>query len=342
MANNCSYTPLANEMLENLLEDNPQMLPILITCSIITLIEVILFFEAWLWVLRYIPYSDRRTSIVWLIGIYPVFCATCLLGLYIPRAAGLCTLTGTAFFAVCLYQFITLIVDYFGGLDAMIITMNGTRFSLARPPLLCLFQCLPKFEMTRRNYRILETCVLQTAIIRPVILFITEVLKIDGSLNENPDVAATTTLILNCITLVSAIFAVSALIVFFSASKNFLKPYRIQIKFLCVQTALILSNVQSVLLIILTRFDVIKCNKPFDTPDRGYQWHCFLLTVESAIMFIPTLLIFRTTNGNVTRIRRVRPSTFSGMMPSDGIPNENAPLLHPKDRSKSFGVVKEL
>ncbi|XP_041469468.1 organic solute transporter subunit alpha-like [Lytechinus variegatus] len=341
MADNCSYTPLAKEMLDNLLEENPKMLPILITCTLITAIEAILFFEAWMWVLQHIPYSDRRTSIVWIIGIYPVFCATCLLGLYIPRAAGLCTLTGTAFFAVCLYEFITLIVDYFGGLDAMITRMDGTKFSIARPPLMCLFQCLPKVKMTRRNYRILEACVLQTAIIRPVMLFITEVLNIDGSIDENPSIASTIMLTLNCITLVSAIFAVSALIVLFSASKNFLKPYRIRIKFLCVQTALILSNVQSVLLVILTRFDVVQCNKPFNTPDRGYQWHCFLLTLESGIMFIPTLIIFRTTNGNVTRMR-VRPSTFSGMMPSDGKPNEQEPLIHPKDRSKSFGAVKEL
>ncbi|XP_071501016.1 organic solute transporter subunit alpha-like [Diadema antillarum] len=345
---NCTYTPLSYEMLADL-ESNPMMLPILITCSIITSVEVVLFFEAWYWVTQNIPYSDRRTCIIWILGIYPVYCAASLLGLYIPRASGLCTLTATAFFAVCLYEFVILIVDYFGGLDAMVLRMTGTKFSLARPPVMCILFCLPKVKMTRKNFRILEASALQAAIIRPVMLFITEVLNVDGSINEDSHTSLVITLTLNSITLVSALIAVSALVVFFSASKNFLKEYKIRFKFLCVQTALVLSNVQSVLLVILARFDVIACNQPFATPVRGYQWHCFLLTLESALMFIPTLYFFRTTNGNVVRInKRVRASTFAGMVSSDGLAQpttEKTPLLLDRGRSASqhsFGAVKEV
>ncbi|XP_071834029.1 organic solute transporter subunit alpha-like isoform X2 [Apostichopus japonicus] len=282
-----------------------------------------------------------------------IFCLTALLGLFIPRAAGLCTFTAAAYFAVVLFEFMHLIIDYFGGLESMLLQMKGAQMSVARPPTMCLFFCLPKFEMTRRNFRILEVGVLQVAFLRPLTLFTSELLSIDGRLGQSEN-AGIASLVINCVILATSLTAIQCLLIFFYASRKYLKKFYIGPKFACVQLALIFSNVQSALLSILARFDVIECYPPFPFTVRGYQWHLFLITIESTLMFIPTLYFFRNVKGNIMedphrKLRRT--STFAGLVSSAKVKRRRSSTIgecdnlireRRKSEGPSYGTVIEL
>ncbi|KAJ8045923.1 Organic solute transporter subunit alpha [Holothuria leucospilota] len=352
--NFCNGTTPDTKELYKVLDDIDGFKGVLIFSGIITPIVLCFFAEAVVYTVRNIPYSDRRYCILWILGVYPIFCVTALLGLFIPRAAGLCTFTAAAYFAVVLFEFMHLIVDYFGGLEAMLLQMKGTKMSVARPPTLCLFFFLPKFEMTRRNFRILEIGVLQVAFLRPLTLFITELLSIDGRVGPTSENARTISLTINSIILATSVTAIQCLLIFFYAARKYLSKFYIGPKFLCVQIALILSNVQSALLSILSRYNVIECYPPFPFIVRGYQWHLFLVTIESSLMLIPTLIFFRTVKGNILldphrKLRRT--STFAGLESSAKLRRRRSSTTVEGDRllksrnsqsGSSYGTVIEL
>ncbi|XP_071963385.1 organic solute transporter subunit alpha-like [Antedon mediterranea] len=295
------FDPTAGELFATI-GDHPGLLSILVVCSIITLVECVLFCEAAHYVSIKIPYTDRRNCIIWILGIYPVFCLSSLLGLYIPRSAVLCNLTASVYFSVCLYQFFILIIDYYGGHSSILMQMSHIEVSLRSPPIGCFFPCLPTFKMTEKNFLRIKIAVFQCALLRPSVLFITEVLWLNGTYVPGSLNADEAFLWINIITLISTIIAIYAFIMFYRASREPLHGYKLTPKFIVVQMALICSNIQIILLGILALTDVIPCEDPFPSDSRHNQWQCTILTLESAIIFPFVLKFFRTRNGNVVSI----------------------------------------
>ncbi|XP_033125804.1 organic solute transporter subunit alpha-like [Anneissia japonica] len=295
------FDPTAGELFETI-GDHPGVISILVVCTIITIIECILFCEAAHYVASTIPYTDRRNCIIWILGIYPVFCLTSLLGLYIPRSAVLCNLTASVYFSVCLYQFFVLIIDYYGGHDSILLQMSNIEVSLRSPPIGCFFPCLPTFKMTEKNLLRIKIAVFQCALIRPFVLFVTEVLWLNGTYVPGSLASDEAFLYVNIITLTSTIIAIYAFIMFYRASREPLHGFKLTPKFIVVQLALICSNIQIIFLGILVLTDVIPCDDPFPTDSRHNRWQCLILTLESAIIFPFVLKFFRTRNGNIVSI----------------------------------------
>ena len=74
---------------------------------------------------------------------------------------------------------------------------------------------------------------------------------------------------LNLITLVSSMIAIIALFILYLASRKHLAPFYIDVKFAVVGLALFCSNIQILVLDVLTFTGVIPCSKPFDWETRA-------------------------------------------------------------------------
>ncbi|XP_072018879.1 organic solute transporter subunit alpha-like [Amphiura filiformis] len=302
---NCT-NPSASEVFREELPDNPALIAILSIATIITIVEWIVFIEAAYYVNTNLPYHDRAVRNIWIIGIYPVYCFTSLLALYVPRAALLCTIAANFYFFPCLYHYFQLMLDYFGGLDAMVQKYKDTDGILwGRPPLCCWFMGCGRFKwakikITRRNILILETLTMQIAVFRPLVLFLTQVLKLDLTFPLGVMNASGPFLYLTLTTVFTTLSAMTSLTILYRGMRDELPQYNVVPKFLCTQIALILANLQPGVMLVLVSTGVLVCEDAiFPHVYRGEQWHGFALICESVLLYPMVLKYFRGLKGNL-------------------------------------------
>ncbi|XP_054766139.1 organic solute transporter subunit alpha-like [Lytechinus pictus] len=290
--NQCStIEPMLIDHIEVISDDTGLIVMMSIT-SIITVILLVGFIESITFVATKIPHRDRSISLIWMLAIYPIFAVTSQMGLFIPRAVLMCNLTASIFFSVSLYHFVQLIIYYYGGHDATVTKISE-------------MQILGTLQLTEESFYRLKICIYQMALLRPVVLFIEDILWLNESYDTSSITINDAYVYLNLFTLLSSLVAIIALIILFLASREHLRAFFITIKFVIVGLAMYFSNIQILLFDVLTFTDVIKCSKPFDWETRGSSWQCLFLIVESALLFPIALKYFRTRNGNMVGVLEI-------------------------------------
>lgn len=307
--------PSAGEVLKEL-PNYPVTLAILILVSIATCVLLGLFVEAIYFVGRKLPRSsvpNHRMNIIWMISIYPMFAVISLPGLYIPNSAPFCNIIISLFYTLVLFKFFVIICDYFGGHRAMMETLKSEKiyFPMASAPLLACFRCLPQRRLTRRSFRWLKVLTLQVAFVRPFMMFILAILWLDGFVPGETQ-NETIFLVINLTMIISTLTAMTVLTMLYRASLEELKGYNIGPKFWLVKLGLIIDNLQSALLNVLSSLRLLGCRIPFPMPVRSNQWQCLMLIIDSCILFPFVLKYYRTEQGNV-----IGYSTVSGDGPRD-------------------------
>ncbi|XP_003727010.1 organic solute transporter subunit alpha-like [Strongylocentrotus purpuratus] len=301
--NQCStIAPMFVDHIEVISDDTGLIVMMSIT-SAITILLIIAFIESVVFVATKIPHRDRSISLIWMLAMYPIFVMTSQMGLFIPRAVLMCNLTASIFFSISLYQFLQLIIYYYGGHDATVVKISE-------------IQILGKLQLTEESFYRLKICIYQMALLRPVVLFIEDILWLNESYDTSSISVNDAYVYLNLFTFLSSLVAIFALVVLFLASREHLKAFSITIKFVIVGLALYFSNIQILLFDVLTLTDVIKCSKPFDWETRGSSWQCLCLVVESALLFPITLRYFRTRHGNMVGVLQIPRIAFT-KSPSD-------------------------
>ncbi|XP_006814087.1 organic solute transporter subunit alpha-like [Saccoglossus kowalevskii] len=276
---------------------------LLVVASVLTVITTILFAESVYYVRNKIPAKLRRNKMIWVLGLYPVFSITSCISLFIPRAAMMTNFTASIYLSVTLYMFVTLIIDYYGGSDAMHQTLRNKEMKITTLPLLCCCLCIPSVTVTERTGRWLRRAVLQVAIIRPLVLFAAVVLWVDGKFTPGVVGIGEPYLWISIISITSTLTAIQAISILHGISKEPLKDYKITFKFLSIQLTLIFGNVQLGVLTTLSNAGVITCTDLLDNRARVYYIYNFLIICEFFLINIFSRLLFRTrSHGNLEQV----------------------------------------
>ncbi|XP_071505333.1 organic solute transporter subunit alpha-like [Diadema antillarum] len=307
MAGNCSLIePTLVEFMDEI-SGNTRLLVTIIVMSVITVLLLFLFTESIVFIATKIPHRDRSISLIWMMGIFPIFALTSQIGLFIPRAVVMCNLTASIYFAISIYHFLQLVIYYYGGHDA-------TERKIGE------HQIFRQMHLAENSFWVLEICIYQMAIVRPIILFIEDILWLNGTYNTSSLTPDDAYLYLNIFTLLSSLVASIALLILLLASYRHLRAFHIGIKFGIIGLALFFSNIQILILDVLVFTDVIQCVKPFDWESRANSWQCVLLVFESLVLFPVSFLFFRTRRGNIVGVLEI--PKISVKSPVDG--NKNA------------------
>ncbi|KAG2463738.1 OSTA protein, partial [Polypterus senegalus] len=100
-------------------------------------------------------------------------------GLEHGRQAG--PIKSKSYFTICIHKFLVMMVEEYGGDDALLIRLHGARMRISTGPCCCCCLCLPPVPMSRTTLNILKCGTLQAAFLRPVLLFFAMVLWTNGN-----------------------------------------------------------------------------------------------------------------------------------------------------------------
>ncbi|XP_022104840.1 organic solute transporter subunit alpha-like [Acanthaster planci] len=318
---NCTSDPSASEMFAYF-EHNPGGLACLIIATVITAVQTVIMIDGVIWISKNIPHAERSTSMMWLYSIWPVFCIVFLCGLYIPKAALLSKAGANLFLFPTVYNYLALLVDYFGGEDAMIGKMKDDPVKYNKPPCCCC--CPPKKcrgILKRRQYNVLELLVMQVAVVQPLLLFLSETFIIDGTFPmQDPFNYMAPGLYIQILTVISTLTAMQVLGSFSSAFAPRLTQYKYSTgpKFVIVQFALLMCNVQSTLINFIV--GAVSCSNPYPYKSRDSMWNGFLVIIESLIFQPICIKNLRTLKGNVLFLppQLKKSSTYAGSLVKAG------------------------
>nr|XP_006812514.1 PREDICTED: organic solute transporter subunit alpha-like [Saccoglossus kowalevskii] len=271
--------------------------------SLLCVLTIGIFADNLRYIHKHLPIPSRRTRVTWIIGTFPVISFTSLIALYIPRAWFICLIHASLYLSLSLYQFMLLIIDYYGGRHAAVKIHEGKTFSLAIPPYACCCCCLPRISLNHRNLRWIKRGVMQVALLRPIELFVSAVLWTDGryspgNISSRGGIYTT----LNLITIVSTVIAIIALNLMYRISKDVLKDFNITPKFLIMQLTLLLTNVQHMILSIIVSLDVMTCELPMSTYTKSNMLYNFLIVVEMFIIVFVARMLYRRKAGNLHQL----------------------------------------
>ncbi|XP_065321768.1 uncharacterized protein LOC135929171 [Gordionus sp. m RMFG-2023] len=166
----------------------------------------------------------------------------------------------------------------------MLEILSDVPLPLNSPPLACCCPCLPKVPLVKKNYNRLKAAVFQTALVRPILIFIASVLWTDGSYTPGQISLANAYLYLTIMTTISTLIGMYGLVIVFRISRQHLKQHHLAAKFISIQLVLIFSNLQGSVLELLTTKNILQCVAPFSSKTRGLELHHLLLVMESFIL----------------------------------------------------------
>ncbi|XP_071509156.1 organic solute transporter subunit alpha-like [Diadema antillarum] len=263
-------------------------IPLLSFLTVFAGLNLCMFIHSWVMIRRHVPYSARRIFLVRFFALFPIYSFTSIAGLYIPRAALITNWVSSLYMSTTLYAFVLLIVDYFGGIEKMEAYMTGREVSLRAPPFTCCCPCLPSVKFSMKLFHTFRGLVLQTAYIRPTIVFIGAVLWADGIYNPSSIAPDSAFIYLTAIGLLSSLLAVFGLSIIYNATAEPLQYFMVGAKFNAMKFTLILTNAQNLVMGIFVKTGVIPCVGPFNTASRGQVLYNMLVICE---MFLLTVML---------------------------------------------------
>ncbi|XP_072018605.1 organic solute transporter subunit alpha-like [Amphiura filiformis] len=291
--------PPADEWLDEIFADS-SLTAWLIVIIVCTIVVFIFYVESIIHIGLRVSHKGRRLSIFWILSMCPVYCIVSMIGFILPRGMVLCNVMAALFYAIGLYFFLALILYYYGGDEAAIMKMTDTEIPL-------LFCCKkPSITLDEKCVFWFKITIGQFTVLRSGLLYLEAILWMDGSLNLSTISWTDASLYIYAITFVSAIVALWGLLMLLYASKKHLYSYYITPKVWIMVFAMLISNLQIVLLGILATTGALPCKKPFHTVSRANYWQSLLLTLEATALFPIVLLYFRTKKGNVVGVLEVK------------------------------------
>ncbi|XP_072343973.1 organic solute transporter subunit alpha isoform X2 [Scyliorhinus torazame] len=252
----------------------------------LTLVILILFLEEMGFFFRKIGSAKRRRLYLWILGIYPVFGVTSLIGMYIPRSASLCSFVASIYHSITLWKFLGLITDFFGGKVRMLQQLAGQLVS-PNPVPCCCCCCFPMISINRLNLRWMTAAVFQLSVVRTILFFVLLVLWTDEKYDYGDVSFINPNSYVNIIIGVSTFLSFYGYLLYYKATKSSLHGYSLQGKFICIIVVLVLFGLQSGILETMAALNVIPCFPPFSVDMRSQIIFNYAVIVE---MFFISML----------------------------------------------------
>ncbi|XP_053394243.1 organic solute transporter subunit alpha-like isoform X2 [Mercenaria mercenaria] len=251
--------PTTDVFYSEISEDVPTIVSLAIA-SVLAISSIAIYVEELFFIHKHYQTGDQRAwKITVLLGLYPVICIMSLIAVMVPTSFTLMALITACYISFCIYIFIMMTIECYGGPDKMIETLANDKVALATPPCCCFLFCILKpIKLTRKSLKMFEVLAMQVMVVRPVVLFIAAVLWTDGRYNVKVSVDEPYVYI-TVVSTISTLLSMYGLIVIFGASRLHLKHYHLTLKFISLQVVIILVELQRLVFSILAERDIPEC-----------------------------------------------------------------------------------
>ncbi|NXG10308.1 OSTA protein, partial [Sakesphorus luctuosus] len=285
-----SLPPTSRQLLHEL---DMAQLAIMGLCTIMTLLSVAIFVEEALYLTRKIRCPIKMKTLCWSSSAPTVVSVVSCFGLWFPRSMMVVEMATTAYFAVCFYLLMLVMVEGFGGKEAVLSTLKDVPMPISTGPCCCCCPCLPRITMSKKKLKLMMLGTFQYAFCKAVAVFLGLILHADGNYNPADISAESVALWINTLVGVSTIFGLWALGILFRQARLHLAEQNIQAKFICFQVLLILTALQPSIFSILADNGSIACSPPFSSKARSQQINMQLLIPQTFILAVLTRMYYR-------------------------------------------------
>ncbi|XP_005091444.1 organic solute transporter subunit alpha [Aplysia californica] len=328
---NCSDTlPLSEDFFRDI--SNVE-LGFVIVCGVLTAVTLALYVEKIYFVLTH--YHTKASVIhraIQILGTSPVVSLSAMLAIIIPRASLVSDLVGTVYIAWALHNFTLLMVDFAGGEERVLEQLSGQFIQLQSPPCCCCCPCLPKVDITRSSLRNLRLLVLQTALVQPVLAFLSVILWLDEKYMKGVIKADNAYPYLAFPNAVSTLLAMYGLLLMFRSSHQILLPLQPRAKMVVLQLCLIVQNLQGFVFVTLQKNDIPVCKGILSSKVRGRALMHMLVVVEMFALTLMARFFYRRPHSMDTAVVQVDGSNAPSI--------EVSPVASPNQcrRQEKYGV----
>ncbi|XP_073455856.1 organic solute transporter subunit alpha-like [Aquarana catesbeiana] len=276
---NCSLEggsfPLSSEFLQVIKKD----LWIFLVPVVVGVVQLALFLEEMGFFLRNIQSSRRTCLYLWILGVYPVFCISSIIGMFIPRSSGICNFVASIYHSITLWKFLELITDYFGGKGQMLEVLGHQTVS-PNPPPCCCCCCFPNIQVNRSNLRWMNIAVYQLSVVRTLLFFVGLILWTDDKYDYGDLDYTNPNSYINVIIGLSTFLSFYGYLLFYKATKKGLEGYSPRSKFICITLVLVLCGLQNGILETMSALGAIPCVPPWTVETRSQTIYNYSITLE--------------------------------------------------------------
>ncbi|NWI21713.1 OSTA protein, partial [Crypturellus soui] len=285
-----SLPPTSEQLLRQL---DVFELSILGIATFLTLLSVTIFVEEVFYLTRKIRCPIKRKTLLWSSSAPTVVAVISCFGLWIPRSMMTVEMATTTYFAVCFYLLMLIMVEGFGGKEALLSALKDVPMAISTGPCCCCCPCLPRITMSRRKFQMLLLATFQYPLFKGIAVFVGLVLAADGKYNPADISENSVALWINTLLGVSTVFGLWALGILFRQAKLHLKEQNIVAKFVCFQVLLILTALQPSIFSILANNGNIACWPPLSSKARSQQMNMQLTILQMFIVTVVTRIYYR-------------------------------------------------
>ncbi|XP_074070874.1 organic solute transporter subunit alpha [Macrotis lagotis] len=285
-----SDPPTAAQLLTKL---NSVELAIIGILTLFTLGSIIIYLEDAIYLYKKTRCSIKRKTLIWSSSAPTVVSIFCCCGLWIPRSLMFVEMAVTSYYAICFYLMMMLMVEGFGGKEAVLRTLKDTPMIVHTGPCCCCCPCCPRFILTKRKLQVLMLAPFQYAFFKMVFVLLGLMLIPDGIYDPSDISERSTALWMNTVLGVSTLLALWALGILFRQAKLHLGAQNMGSKFALFQVLLVLTALQPSIFSVLASVGQIACSPPFSSKIRSQVMNCHLLVVETTLMTVLTRIYYR-------------------------------------------------
>ncbi|XP_063289210.1 organic solute transporter subunit alpha-like isoform X1 [Pelobates fuscus] len=289
---NCSLDggsfPLSSEFFQVIRNE----LWIFLIPVIVALVQVGLFLEEMGFFLRNVRSTRRTCLYLWILGMYPVFCISSIIGLYIPRSSSICNFVASIYHSITLWKFLDLITDFFGGKARMMEELEGQMVS-PNPAPCCFCCCFPNIVVNRTSVRWMNIAVYQLSVVRTLLFFVGLILWTDDKYDYGDVDYTNPNSYINVIIGLSTFLSFYGYLLFYKVTKKSLEGYSPRSKFICITLVLFLCGLQNGILETMAALGAIPCVPPFTVETRSQTIFNYALTMEMFFISLFARYCFR-------------------------------------------------
>ena len=235
---------------------------ILYACSsAATFILMIQFFIMLKKILESVP-NSRVKQTIWIHSVYLAVSLMTLLSIIMPKSSVLTWAIYRIYCGIAINKFVNLIMTWNNGDSAVIAHSDGKTINLRKPPC-CFCLCCPiKAEMNKAKLKLIRWSVHQMPFSQSILLFLTISLDLAGYIRYDDMSFDGGNLYLEVLIMVSFFTAMWGLFILFHITERYslLREKNFTIKAALLKVLLVLVNVQTFIIDILTFTGVIGCN----------------------------------------------------------------------------------
>ncbi|KAJ4892983.1 hypothetical protein Rs2_19777 [Raphanus sativus] len=212
--------------------------------------------------------------IVRIVFMVPVYALMSFLALVLPKTSIYFNSIREVYEAWVIYNFLSLCLAWVGGPGSVVISLTGRSLKPSWHLMTC---CFPPLPLDGRFIRRCKQGCLQFVILKPILVAVTLVLYAKGKYKDGNFSPNQSYLYLTIIYTISYTVALYALVLFYVACKDLLKPFNPVPKFVIIKSVVFLTYWQGVLVFLFAKSGFIR------DEEEAALFQNFIICVEMLI-----------------------------------------------------------